>query len=75
MEKPEKYQELRGLTEQLAQNLECLRDALTDLSLSLKDSAMDLHPDLAQAAATLAEQTLQRCAMQSLAPRTPRARD
>ena len=74
MDEQEKYQLLQGLTAQLAQNLECLRDALTDLSLSLKDSEMQLNPELAQAAAAMAEEALHKCAQYTPEPPAPNNR-
>lgn len=69
MDEQENYQRLQGLTAQLAQHLECLRDALTDLSLSLKDSEMQLNPQLARTAAAMAEQALQK--FTALPPASP----
>lgn len=69
MDEQKKYLQLQYLTVQLAQHLECLRDALTDLSLSLKDNAIQQNPELARSAAELAAKALQRCA--HLTPEPP----
>lgn len=68
MDKTARYQRLQGLTVQLTQHLEYLRDALTDLSLSLKDSEMQCNPEMARTAALLTEQVLLKCAGLPSAP-------
>ena len=61
-------QHLQNLAQQLAGSLEHLRDALQTLSLSLKDSQLELNPDAARAAQQLANNTLRTCARPPLQP-------
>ena len=59
---------LQLLTQQLASSLEHLRDALQNLSLSLKDRQLTLNPEAARATEELTNALLRACAQQSLPP-------
>jgi len=62
---------LQALAQQLAGSLEHLRDALQDLSLSLKDSQLALNPEAARATQELTDNLLRACARPALPPTSP----
>ena len=68
MDEAQKRQRIQSLALELAGSLEHLRDALTDLSLTLKDGQMQLNSEAARSAQQLAETTLKQCGRSPLLP-------
>jgi len=69
MNNAEKQIYMQSLVLQLSASLARLRDALTDLSLTLKDGQLQLDDEAAHEAGRLAEATLRACAKSM--PQTP----
>ena len=68
MDEAQKRQRIQSLAQELAGSLEHLRDALTDLSLSLKDGQMQLDSEATRSAQRLTEHTLKQCGQSPLIP-------
>ena len=68
MNDAQKRQHMQSLASELAGSLEHLRDALTDLSLTLKDGQMHLNTEATRSAERLAEETLKHCRRPSILP-------
>lgn len=73
MDEQARQLKLHSLTARLADHLESLRDALTDLSLSLKDHQLQSNPAAAGEAARLTEVLLKKCASAPTPPADPLA--
>ena len=62
MNEAQKCQHMQSLAQELTTSLEQLRDALTGLSLSLKDGQMHLNAEAAHTAERMAQAALRHCA-------------